>query len=92
MFAVDLGDHSQDLFIAENEEEVKDLVGPMTKLEVERGAVLHGGKSTSVTSLARWVSSTRSIRLGQRGGGRHRLGPLPNHTHRRRLHQLARGK
>lgn len=92
VFAVDLGNRSRDLFVANNEKEAEDLVAPMTKLEVERGVVMRGAMSASITSLARWVSSTRSIRLSQRGGGRRRLGPLPNHTRRQRLHHLARGK
>lgn len=43
MFAVKLGDRSWDLFVAETEKEVEDLVGPTTEVEIKNGAALRGG-------------------------------------------------
>lgn len=42
-FVVDLGNRSWDTFVVETEKEAEDIVGPVTKHEIEKGVELHGG-------------------------------------------------
>jgi hypothetical protein len=42
--SVTLGDRPRDIFMAEVEKEAKDLVGPVSEHEVEKGIELRGGK------------------------------------------------
>jgi hypothetical protein len=43
-FAIDLGHHSGDIFMAEIEKEAEDLVGPVTEHEVHKSIELRGGE------------------------------------------------